>query len=1752
MKKITNLLMLFSLVLLFWQSGAQIPEPLKVKGSAKKRVTVNTPVGLNYTTRSSRYTGLLFDNGDIINSPGTGAEGADESFVYPPISVLAYPSATPCRTADDFSITDYAWDIDSLVFFDAILQAPTYPSAYTAYYIRIWDGKPGTNGSHVIWGDRTTNRLSNSVWSGAYRVGEHGSTSLPIFRNTCSTDNLTLLAGHYWVEVQVYSSEIDYTWMAPVVSETPTSGNAIWLNELENVWQPWESNGYPQGMPFQVYGSTVRKNTDVGIVSLVSPASASGLGNNENITVTIKNFGTQPVSNVQVSYMLNNGTPLTQFVPATISPEQEVDFTFTVPADFSQQGEHKLLITSILPGDEYSANDQKEFKIFNYQQIVNMSTTVVAACSGVFFDSGGPDANYAANEENVITFFPASSAQNVKMEFNFIDFESEYVWDSLYVYNGPTWQYHPLLTVLNGGDTSVLNTIRSTDPSGALTFRFVSDPDFEFRGWKAEFKCHVPMDSDLAAISINGPVNATTGRPVVYTVKVKNEGNLTNTGYTIALVDGNGTVIGSTTGTTINYNEEIEYSILGTFTTAGLNDLHAEVIFSGDQDASNNSTYEIEVETTVENATYIIVGDQNNMDNRLPVSYESMNSLTECIYFADEIGMEGIITGTGFIYSFREDVSDVPLMIWIGETGLENLSADWVPSTELTLVYDGSVSYVKGIDTLKIDFDIPYEYHGQNLIMMVYRPLDYTIYPGTNIGKNIFQISETPNHPYRSREFFADIMIANPSRPRFGYLVDMIPNTLFKFDVSMMAQLEGNVSSDSGAPLQNANVSVEESHTQATTTTGGDYAINYIWPGAKIAKAEKFTYNDASVSIDFGTGSSLTHDFILTDRQKSFVSGSIRPSDAPWNGLADVEILLEGYDTTYTTVTNGTGMFLIPGVWNNTTYTFTAIHAGYENYTTEITTGADNYDMGTIIMNEQTAYPQNIVAVDNEAVANITWDAATLEYTIQYDNDSVYYYLTSFSDARESAIRFTPQSYPCQVKRAILNVHDAGLGQGYPPSSFDVKVYDDDGNDGRPGTLLGQVTATPGGDGWFEVDLSSFDIMITSGDFYIAHVQTSSMPQYVEIGLDQSEHPENRSWSKPASWSTWELEQYYYHFMIRAVVSGSTSDEITLNSDDNQTTDQGNCNRGTESMTGYSVYRLLAGQQEDPSSWITLAGDEAITDYTDTQWNSLPFGEYLYAVRTNYDNGVISSPGFSNVLERNMYVTANIELATNTDYRPLDPHIVLTNIDDPSTTYTIDTAYAGIATISPFKRGTYRLQVWHHNFYPFDEVLDMTTPGNMQILLTEIIFKPEWATALDNDTVALVDWYDPEMMRDIILDDSLSDAGLTAVEGSEIRYGNLFTNRYPGNVMTGLNVYFERHPFAEQEEAIMEIYDTDHNLLGISESFVPEYDKWNMIRVHDIVLPEQFYAMVHFTQVMSPSQYIAIDTDGPNTENTLGWVCSDGLWFQLDYYGINRGLFMIRPQIYLGDENTAIPSPRSTAGYSLYLLEAGQENEPELWNEINPSVAATEYSDESWYTQLQGSYRYAVRCNYSTGSSSDNSFTNLLVKPQTFPAPENLAVVQTGEETAQFTWSPFNRADLISYDVYLNDLTTPVATVTDTTYTFTGLLADVPYLAGVRNNFTIGSSGVSNLEFILIVSNTNLSTMKNPEIFPNPVHDVVFIAEAKGGLAELYNANGDLIMVRQLDEQVSRLNLESLSGGIYVMKIRLNNSITTQKLVITK
>jgi len=94
---------------------------------------------------------------------------------------------------------------------------------------------------------------------------------------------------------------------------------------------------------------------DGGVIAIVTPGATSVIGTSETVQVTIKNFGTAPLTTIPVRYTVNNGVPVQEQWTGNLAPGATTNYTFT--AHVLQTASYTLCAYSRVVGDSYTNND---------------------------------------------------------------------------------------------------------------------------------------------------------------------------------------------------------------------------------------------------------------------------------------------------------------------------------------------------------------------------------------------------------------------------------------------------------------------------------------------------------------------------------------------------------------------------------------------------------------------------------------------------------------------------------------------------------------------------------------------------------------------------------------------------------------------------------------------------------------------------------------------------------------------------------------------------------------------------------------------------------------------------------------------------------------------------------------------------------------------------------------------------------------------------------------------------------------------------------------------------------------------------------------------------------------------------------------------------------------------------------------------------------------------------------------------------
>ncbi|MBM4399072.1 MAG: choice-of-anchor D domain-containing protein, partial [Candidatus Cloacimonetes bacterium] len=280
--------------------------------------------------------------------------------------------------------------------------------------------------------------------------------------------------------------------------------------------------------------------------------------------------------------------------------------------------------------------------------------------------------------------------------------------------------------------------------------------------------------NDLAAKSVSGDATPDIGVSNDYVLSIYNPGIYTQSGYSVKLVDSNGTELAATIGPDVVHEATVQAIVSWTPTTAGNTTIYTKIVMPGDENTSNDLSPGFPIAVQPVNSLQLTVGDGSQTSYNAPVNMYYKNSLYENIYYASELTSFGLINAVSFYNNFATNgLVDKPTRIWMGMTSLPDLSSGWIPSTSLSLVFDGNVTYPAGQNTITIPLQTEFNYLQDNLVLLVQRPIDTQFFSSSDL----FYCQTVGTN--RARRLQSDTIVYDPASPATGTLTGQFPKTTF-------------------------------------------------------------------------------------------------------------------------------------------------------------------------------------------------------------------------------------------------------------------------------------------------------------------------------------------------------------------------------------------------------------------------------------------------------------------------------------------------------------------------------------------------------------------------------------------------------------------------------------------------------------------------------------------------------------------------------------------------------------------------------------------------------------------------------------------------------------------------------------------------------------------------------------------------------------------------------------------------------------
>jgi hypothetical protein len=412
--------------------------------------------------------------------------------------------------------------------------------------------------------------------------------------------------------------------------------------------------------------------------------------------------------------------------------------------------------------------------------------------------------------------------------------------------------------------------------------------------------------------------------------------------------------------------------------------------------------------------------------------------------------------------------------------------------------------------------------------------------------------------------------------------------------------------------------------------------------------------------------------------------------------------------------------------------------------------------------------------MDNDTWCAVTWTLPDGPYEIVMDDGEADDYFIWSNAGNMDAVKFTPSGYPATAIGGQIYVGDGSFPGPFLGTEFGIAIFDDDGPNGLPGTMLDSSGVTVNNYGWVSFDWLNANI--TDGSFYLAMIQTASSPFAAPIGVDLDNPTYFKSYIHFVGAPTWVISPLQ-DFMMRAWVDGPENDlvadnapakvwkatpKVPANWQKYAQTQSGTLPnilpayerndvsyRGVEGMESRNVtnYRVARYSNFDPNGspaagTLSELASTGNLYYNDNAWAGLPQGWYAYGVKALYTSGLYSNYTISNIVGHHMDYQVTVNVTLSTGLEPINVEVSMQGLDYPYSNLFEVTPANGTVVFDPVWKGHYEISAFKIGYDTYKiENAYISSDKVYNIVLSEKKYPP---TCLTVDPVSLVaTWCEP-------------------------------------------------------------------------------------------------------------------------------------------------------------------------------------------------------------------------------------------------------------------------------------------------------------------------------------------------------------------------------------------------------------------------
>jgi Carboxypeptidase regulatory-like domain/FlgD Ig-like domain len=853
--------------------------------------------------------------------------------------------------------------------------------------------------------------------------------------------------------------------------------------------------------------------------------------------------------------------------------------------------------------------------------------------------------------------------------------------------------------------------------------------------------------------------------------------------------------------------------------------------------------------------------------------------------------------------------------------------------------------------------------------------------------------------------------------------------------------LEGTVTNTTGDLLQDALVSLNQGLIEIFTDANGFYQFPAVSGGTYDVLVSKEGYSDFTGSVDIVSAQTTVYDAVLDPLTTVSVSGIVQDMDG--NNLENVEITLTG-DQVYNTTTNTSGEFTITDVTSNQTYVLLAQIAGYVSYTGDVEVAAASVDVGIIQLGEL-IYPVSEVEAELNAndQAEISWAEPGVNISDEFrHDDGVQYNVMSFSpDQFPNHMFGSAFKYEALVDE-LKWLLDDGNGGGHPVAQLLVFGLLPDGSPDS-GNLIYDTGWITNVDNEWNTHVLPEQLDIAEGFFVGVRVNAGggtyirfddgyaedypgSYPHTTTYEGELGNAYANNNTNNGTSWFDFDYEGRPCNVMVRA--TGLMIEELVFDGERTNTFDIKDSgvtfgkidnegitaidnhvsisSRETREVESYDVWRVKAGDEEEPDEWIQIETSITTTSCLDEDVSTLPAGLYRYVVKANYPGGYVSSPKYSYFIVWEMFAELTVNVNTGNDDPTIGANIRLIGEDALAALYSENNHQYIIE-----ENNSVAIDVWKQEwtlyvdlvgYEPYiQENLFIFSDTVVEVELIDVPV-PAWGAYAELNTTntshvditwepaiyeVLWDQYDTEGCTSTRVLQDFLDPGWQIFEGEGAF--DIVLNE-PAEI-TRLDFWIINN---------REYYEPIPLRFSVFEDFngAPREDWVDSLNTQ-AAEPNQFWeyknvidpplaldAGLHWfgVQTVVPLNVPNYNVVGFRRRFTLG--NGTEFFYRMPGDGYNNGWENWLPISEIdtspGTELCArvigrtASTTRSVTGYNIYRLLPGQEEQPELWTPLASDNPDLIFTDES--ITVEDDYLYALEAVFPGGLLAEAAFSNEL------------------------------------------------------------------------------------------------------------------------------------------------------------------------------